>query len=50
MNYDAAQNLAGITTDDGVVTKYTYDRLGNVTDVTNPYEKYKQERMISRGR
>ena len=46
LHYDSSHNLITIEGEDGAITRYTYDRLGNRIIVVNPEGK-KQVRFFS---
>lgn len=47
LRYDTQQNLTAVETDDGAVTEYSYDGLGNCSLITNP-NGVKQRRVFDR--
>jgi RHS repeat-associated protein len=50
LGYDNEQNLARIQTDDGALTEYVYDALGNCRAVTNPYGLRQRRTFDLKGR
>jgi len=50
LSYDKDQNLAAIQTDDGALTSYSYDILGNCTTIINPNDIKQRRAFDLKGR